>query len=88
MFIEEKIQNLWSSRSRRDAPHSREHKDEYHMDSHEGPLITIGFLTFAVYLIKLVLVSKQTIIDNLHELKQILSIELLKCFNCFILAIT
>lgn len=49
--------NLWGpSDQNRQA---RGYKDEHHMDfpSNEGALMTIGFLTFAVFLIKLVLVK-------------------------------
>ncbi|XP_049824327.1 uncharacterized protein LOC126265783 [Aethina tumida] len=55
--IGDKMTNLWGpSDQNRQA---RGYKDEHHMDfpSNEGALMTIGFLTFAVFLIKLVLVK-------------------------------
>lgn len=55
-FTEERMRALWPIPEKTET---REYKDEhYHMDfpSNEGALMTIGFLTFAVFLIKLVLV--------------------------------
>lgn len=52
------MRTLWQKPHK--AGETREYKEEhYHMDfpSNEGALMTIGFLTFAVFLIKLVLVS-------------------------------
>ncbi|RZB39595.1 hypothetical protein BDFB_014386 [Asbolus verrucosus] len=53
--IDERMTNLWSPPE--NLPEARGHHDDHEMEfpSHEGALITIGFLTFAVFLIKLVL---------------------------------
>ncbi|CAH0551229.1 unnamed protein product [Brassicogethes aeneus] len=55
MNLNDKISKLWMPQEvNREA---RGYKDEHHMEfpSNEGALMTIGFLTFAVFLIKLVL---------------------------------
>ncbi|KAG5875176.1 hypothetical protein JTB14_007838, partial [Gonioctena quinquepunctata] len=55
MNIRDRISKLWKPTSSREA---RGYKDEdHHMQfpSNEGALMTIGFLTFAVFLIKLVI---------------------------------
>ncbi|KAJ3647642.1 hypothetical protein Zmor_019507 [Zophobas morio] len=51
--IDERMSGLWS-RSDTQAE-ARGHDDEMDFPSNEGALMTIGFLTFAVFLIKLVL---------------------------------
>ncbi|KAK4885134.1 hypothetical protein RN001_001405 [Aquatica leii] len=53
--IESRISYLWKPTSH--ARESRDYKDDSHMNfpSNESALITIGFLTFAVFLIKLVM---------------------------------
>lgn len=49
--------DLWGPKKNEDRS-ARDYKDDYHVEfpSNEGALITIAFLTFAVALIKLVLV--------------------------------
>lgn len=57
IYSEEKMRAVWQPPNK--SEETREYKEEhYHMDfpSNEGALMTIGFLTFAVFLIKLVLV--------------------------------
>ena len=65
---EEQMSRLFQSPT--DSPiKSREyHDDSYHLDfpSNEGALMTIGFLTFAVFLIKLVLVMESCIQMHRH----------------------
>ncbi|KAF5308217.1 hypothetical protein FQR65_LT06397 [Abscondita terminalis] len=53
--IQNRMAHLWKPKS--DNRASREYKEDSHMDfpSNESALITIGFLTFAVFLIKLVM---------------------------------
>lgn len=55
-FTDERITNLWTQS---DETVARGYEDDGSMDfpSNEGALMTIGFLTFAVFLIKLVIVS-------------------------------
>ncbi|GJQ66541.1 hypothetical protein Trydic_g4526 [Trypoxylus dichotomus] len=55
--IKENINKLWRPGSARSAREYYDKDDEGHIDfpSNEGALMTIGFLTFAVFLIKLVL---------------------------------
>ncbi|KAK9721257.1 hypothetical protein QE152_g21647 [Popillia japonica] len=55
--IKEKINGLWTPTSNRRAREYYDKEEESHIDfpSNEGALMTIGFLTFAVFLIKLVL---------------------------------
>ncbi|XP_071053762.1 uncharacterized protein [Onthophagus taurus] len=64
--IKNKINRLWPIKPEgRQAKHL-EKEDDYHMDfpSNEGALMTIGFLTFAVFLIKLVLKLITTLRDK------------------------
>ncbi|XP_044746452.1 uncharacterized protein LOC123307998 [Coccinella septempunctata] len=61
--IDERISKLWGG-EREYSNEAREHKEEdydMHFPSNEGALMTIGFLTFAVFLIKLVLKLVQTL---------------------------
>ncbi|KAL3285550.1 hypothetical protein HHI36_000080 [Cryptolaemus montrouzieri] len=61
--IDERINHLWGRKS----SEARDHKeDDYdmHFPSNEGALMTIGFLTFAVFLIKLVLKLVQALKDK------------------------
>lgn len=52
------MKQLWPV-DENDNKKTREYHEESHVDfpSNEGALITIGFLTLAVFLVKLVLVS-------------------------------
>lgn len=56
--INQRIQTLWNNKEQ--SSEARGYKEDYsHMDfpSNEAALITLGFLTLAVFLVKLVLVS-------------------------------
>lgn len=61
LLLDTRISKLWK-REQDDKNEARGYKDEHEMDfpSNEGALMTIGFLTFAVFLIKLVIVSKMS----------------------------
>lgn len=52
------MKQLWPVYDDDDTKRTREYPEESHIDfpSNEGALITIGFLTLAVFLVKLVLV--------------------------------
>lgn len=59
--INQRIQKLWNNNGQ--SSEARGYKEQYsHMDfpSNEAALITLGFLTLAVFLVKLVLVSIST----------------------------
>lgn len=53
------MEKVWKLKSSREARKYKDDDDDYDMDfsSHEKPLLTIAFLSFAVFLIKLVIVS-------------------------------
>lgn len=73
------MRHLWLTPHK--AGEAREYKEEhYHMDfpSNEGALMTIGFLTFAVFLIKLVLVF--ILITYRQQIKHFF-LETDKCFE-------
>lgn len=54
-FTEQKISSLWKPKPSRGARHYDD-KEDLDFPSNEGALMTISFLTFALLLIKLVLV--------------------------------
>ncbi|KAK9878500.1 hypothetical protein WA026_022397 [Henosepilachna vigintioctopunctata] len=69
--IDEKINQLWGRKSSEARGHKEDDYD-MHFPSNEGALMTIGFLTFAVFLIKLILKLVQTLKDK-HSMTMAMS---------------
>lgn len=56
-FLDERIKQLWPIEENKQARDYSSHETHVDFPSNEGALITIGFLTLAVFLVKLVLVN-------------------------------